>query len=371
MHRLIANRDAKFTNFLEVGAGRGGAGRAADGQHQAPGCAAARAHMSARRRRRRRLPTLLGALSLLQQYKTYKVVYRRYAGLYFIFCVDASDNELLYLETIHLFVEVSRLPVGAGAGGGWCLGGAQCALGGLQSAAWLALRCKNGMHAFGGWPTQQQGSSRGPAPPSQPADCACPLHNHLAPLTDPGPLLWQRVRAGPGVWLPQGAPHCSSLWWAAVQPGGRQLQPGGRQQQPVAGGSAAAAAACRGQCSSSSSLVGTSGRLWWAAVPAAGCGGRQRRGRRTRRGMAARCRRGTSAHLSSGHAHSPPTRPPAQLRSTASWTSSSLGERSRRPAKRWGGGAQARQHRAQLAAATCRRSCCVSQPGSSGGGGGA
>ena len=40
------------------------------------------------------------------QYKTYKVVYRRYAGLYFIFCVDVTDNELLYLETIHLFVEV-------------------------------------------------------------------------------------------------------------------------------------------------------------------------------------------------------------------------------------------------------------------------
>lgn len=42
----------------------------------------------------------------LLQYKTYKVVYRRYAGLYFIFCVDTTDNELLYLETIHLFVEV-------------------------------------------------------------------------------------------------------------------------------------------------------------------------------------------------------------------------------------------------------------------------
>lgn len=39
------------------------------------------------------------------------MVYRRYAGLYFIFCVDATDNELLYLETIHLFVEVSRIGV--------------------------------------------------------------------------------------------------------------------------------------------------------------------------------------------------------------------------------------------------------------------
>jgi len=40
------------------------------------------------------------------QYKTYKLAYRRYAGLYFIFCIDVTDNELLYLETIHLFVEV-------------------------------------------------------------------------------------------------------------------------------------------------------------------------------------------------------------------------------------------------------------------------
>ncbi|KXT18808.1 hypothetical protein AC579_8228 [Pseudocercospora musae] len=35
-----------------------------------------------------------------------KVVYRRYAGLFFCACVDASDNELAYLEAIHFFVEV-------------------------------------------------------------------------------------------------------------------------------------------------------------------------------------------------------------------------------------------------------------------------
>jgi AP-2 complex subunit sigma-1 len=33
-------------------------------------------------------------------------VYRRYAGLFFSMCVDTSDNELAYLEAIHLFVEV-------------------------------------------------------------------------------------------------------------------------------------------------------------------------------------------------------------------------------------------------------------------------
>ncbi|THW18890.1 hypothetical protein D6D23_07492 [Aureobasidium pullulans] len=35
-----------------------------------------------------------------------KIVYRRYAGLFFCACVDANDNELAYLEAIHFFVEV-------------------------------------------------------------------------------------------------------------------------------------------------------------------------------------------------------------------------------------------------------------------------
>ncbi|KAK2079656.1 hypothetical protein QBZ16_002051 [Prototheca wickerhamii] len=54
VYRLILNRDTKFTNFIE--------------------------------------------------FKTYKLVYRRYAGLYFVFAVDTTDNELLYLETVHLFI---------------------------------------------------------------------------------------------------------------------------------------------------------------------------------------------------------------------------------------------------------------------------
>lgn len=56
VHRLIVNRDPKYTNFVE--------------------------------------------------YRTYKIIYRRYAGLFFIFCVDVSDNELVCMEAIHLFVEV-------------------------------------------------------------------------------------------------------------------------------------------------------------------------------------------------------------------------------------------------------------------------
>ena len=34
------------------------------------------------------------------------MIYRRYAGLFFSICVDLTDNELVYLESIHLFVEI-------------------------------------------------------------------------------------------------------------------------------------------------------------------------------------------------------------------------------------------------------------------------
>lgn len=40
------------------------------------------------------------------QFRNYKIVYRRYAGLYFSYCLDTNDNELIYLESIHLFVEL-------------------------------------------------------------------------------------------------------------------------------------------------------------------------------------------------------------------------------------------------------------------------
>lgn len=35
-----------------------------------------------------------------------KLVYKRYAGLYFVMGVDLQDEELIYLSHIHLFVEV-------------------------------------------------------------------------------------------------------------------------------------------------------------------------------------------------------------------------------------------------------------------------
>ena len=39
-------------------------------------------------------------------YKTYKLVYKRYASLYFVFAVDADDNVLIVLEKIQRFVEI-------------------------------------------------------------------------------------------------------------------------------------------------------------------------------------------------------------------------------------------------------------------------
>ena len=40
------------------------------------------------------------------EFKSHKLVYRRYAGLFFTLCVDSNDNELVHLESIHLFVEI-------------------------------------------------------------------------------------------------------------------------------------------------------------------------------------------------------------------------------------------------------------------------
>mmetsp|Transcript_11242 Transcript_11242/g.28391 ORF Transcript_11242/g.28391 Transcript_11242/m.28391 type:complete len:144 (+) Transcript_11242:223-654(+) len=56
VHRLVVARNPKFTNFVE--------------------------------------------------FRTHKVIYRRYAGLFFSMCVDVTDNELAMLEAVHLFVEI-------------------------------------------------------------------------------------------------------------------------------------------------------------------------------------------------------------------------------------------------------------------------
>ena len=84
VHRIVTTRDPKFTNFVEVIAcsHKNGAFAQPPPKHRA-----VRSPPSA-------------------QYTQYKLIYRRYAGLFFTLCVDVSDNELLYFESIHLFVEL-------------------------------------------------------------------------------------------------------------------------------------------------------------------------------------------------------------------------------------------------------------------------
>jgi len=40
------------------------------------------------------------------EWKDLKIVYKRYASLFFLFAIDKEENELLTLELIHRFVEV-------------------------------------------------------------------------------------------------------------------------------------------------------------------------------------------------------------------------------------------------------------------------
>ena len=39
------------------------------------------------------------------EYRNVKIVYKRYASLYFAFAIDCNDNELITLEIIHRYVE--------------------------------------------------------------------------------------------------------------------------------------------------------------------------------------------------------------------------------------------------------------------------
>ena len=50
--------------------------------------------------------TTLSPFSFFVQFRNFKIVYRRYAGLFFCICVDLEDSNLGYLEAIHNFVEV-------------------------------------------------------------------------------------------------------------------------------------------------------------------------------------------------------------------------------------------------------------------------
>lgn len=60
-------------------------------------------------------PTILARplkLCNFLEWKNIKLVYKRYASLYFVCGIDAQDNELLTLEIIHQFVEVRPASLG-------------------------------------------------------------------------------------------------------------------------------------------------------------------------------------------------------------------------------------------------------------------
>ncbi|KAF0978080.1 hypothetical protein C9374_002909 [Naegleria lovaniensis] len=45
-------------------------------------------------------------LSNFLDFKEHKLVFKRYASLYFVACIDKEDNELMMMEMIHHFVEI-------------------------------------------------------------------------------------------------------------------------------------------------------------------------------------------------------------------------------------------------------------------------
>ena len=40
------------------------------------------------------------------EWREYKIVFKRYASLYFVACIEKEDNELIVLDMIHHYVEV-------------------------------------------------------------------------------------------------------------------------------------------------------------------------------------------------------------------------------------------------------------------------
>uniref|UniRef100_A0A8B9MX30 AP complex mu/sigma subunit domain-containing protein n=1 Tax=Accipiter nisus TaxID=211598 RepID=A0A8B9MX30_9AVES len=126
VHAVVTVRDAKHTNFVEVMAPKGsnftpnlppppnpGGGSGAPGSalslnavgftSRDEACGHAQLHPA---------PPSAPSSPFLRvcvppsQFRNFKIIYRRYAGLYFCICVDVTDNNLAYLEAIHNFVEV-------------------------------------------------------------------------------------------------------------------------------------------------------------------------------------------------------------------------------------------------------------------------
>ena len=105
VHKLIANRDPKFTNFAEVWRRISSTVTSSCAARRAPLEPSHHCHvLQTNVTFCRGLRVCCGALQ--SQFKANKIIYRRYAGLFFAMCVDVTDNELAYLESIHLFVEI-------------------------------------------------------------------------------------------------------------------------------------------------------------------------------------------------------------------------------------------------------------------------
>ncbi|XP_077696531.1 AP-2 complex subunit sigma isoform X2 [Eretmochelys imbricata] len=88
VHAVVTVRDAKHTNFVEPQAVHVSSRWSCSDQ---PGGSR---------------PTLSCCDVMTRLFRNFKIIYRRYAGLYFCICVDVNDNNLAYLEAIHNFVEV-------------------------------------------------------------------------------------------------------------------------------------------------------------------------------------------------------------------------------------------------------------------------
>lgn len=129
VHAVVTVRDAKHTNFVEVTAPKGsnftpnpplpnpGDESGAPGAVSSPSAVAFtsgdKAYGCAWLHPAPPSPPsshFLCVCPLPFQFRNFKIIYRRYAGLYFCICVDVTDNNLAYLEAIHNFVEVRRLP---------------------------------------------------------------------------------------------------------------------------------------------------------------------------------------------------------------------------------------------------------------------
>ena len=67
-------------------------------------------HISEKQKNTRQIIQLVlnrrGKMCNFLEWKNLKIIYKRYASLYFTFVVDSDDNELITLEIIHRYVEV-------------------------------------------------------------------------------------------------------------------------------------------------------------------------------------------------------------------------------------------------------------------------